>query len=115
MGMSRPWIAAPAGQAALLPLDPADSLPADHLVWDMLGLVDELDLSAFEAAYRADGRGRPPYDPKMMLTLILYCQAKGVVTSQPIAAACVNDLGAMVICGGLRPDRSAIAAFIKRH
>ena len=38
----------------------------DHLVWTVLGSVDELDLSAFYAAYRLDGRSRPAYDPAMM-------------------------------------------------
>jgi transposase len=28
--------------------------------------VKEMDLTAFYAAYRADGHGRPAYDPSMM-------------------------------------------------
>jgi hypothetical protein len=39
---------------------------SDHLVWTVLDSVDELDLSEFYAAYRADGRSRPAYDPRMM-------------------------------------------------
>jgi transposase len=60
----------------------------------VLELVGELDLSAFTAAYRADGRGRPPYDPKMMIALIVYCRGKGIGSGRGIAAACYDDLGA---------------------
>jgi hypothetical protein len=56
------WIAGDReGQPALLAVDARALLPADHRVWDFLAMVDELDLSAFEAAYRGDGVGRPPY------------------------------------------------------
>jgi transposase len=33
--------------------------------------VGGLDLSAFCAEYRADGRGRPAYEPSMMVALLL--------------------------------------------
>jgi len=35
-------------------------------VWTILGAVDELDLTAFYGAYRADGHGRPAFEPSMM-------------------------------------------------
>ena len=63
----------------------------------MLELVGELDLSAFAAAYRGDGRGRPPYDPRMMLALVVYCRGKGICSGRGIEAACHDDLGARVI------------------
>ena len=43
-----------------------DWVPEDHLVWSILGSVEEMDLTEFCADYRADGHGRPAYDPKMM-------------------------------------------------
>ena len=43
-----------------------DWIVADHLVWTVLGSVEEMDLSGFYAAYRADAHGRPAYDPSMM-------------------------------------------------
>jgi hypothetical protein len=36
------------------------------------GAVEELDLSAFYGAYRADGHGRPACYPAMMVALLLY-------------------------------------------
>ena len=43
-----------------------DWLPQDHLVWMILGSVEEMDLGAFYRAYRADGHGRAAYEPSMM-------------------------------------------------
>jgi transposase len=53
-------------QEFLLPPSLLDWVPAGHLVWTIIDSVRELDLSAFYAAYRADGRGRPAYEPSMM-------------------------------------------------
>jgi transposase len=114
--MSRPWRGrGGAGQLAVLAVDERDRLPVDHLAWDVLKLVDELDLSAFEAAYRADGRGRPPYDPKMMLALIVYGRSKKLFSGRELAAACYDDLGARVITGNQYPDRSVLDRFLSTH
>jgi len=53
-------------QVFLLPPDVREWLPADHLVWPVLDAVTEMDLGDFCGAYRADGHGRPAYDPAMM-------------------------------------------------
>jgi transposase len=103
------------GQTALLPVNIADLLPSEHAAFEFPAMLDELDLSAFEAAYRADGRGRPPFAPKVMLALILYCRSKGLTSSRQVAAACYHDLGARLICGGRRPDRSTIDRFLTVH
>jgi thioredoxin reductase (NADPH) len=50
-------------QAFLLPPDLRDWLPADHLTWFILDVVDQLDLGPFLKAYRADGHGGPPTSP----------------------------------------------------
>ncbi len=102
-------------QSALLPVNARDVLPADHLVWDILALVDELDLFAFEAAYRADGQGRPPFHPKVMVALVLYCRAKGIMSGRRVAAACYDDVGARIITGNHYPDRSTVDRFLTTH
>jgi transposase len=102
-------------QTALLPVTAGQLLPPDHLAFRFQALVGELDLGRFEAAYRADGRGRPPFDPRMMLTLILYCRAKRLTSARAVAAACHDDLGARVITGNRYPDRSTIDRFLATH
>ena len=49
-------------QPFLLPPDPRDWLPADHLGWVVRDVVDQLDLGPFLRCYRADGHGHPAYD-----------------------------------------------------
>ena len=41
-------------------------LPEDHLVWTVLGAVEQMDLRRFESAYRLGAAGRPAYDPRVM-------------------------------------------------
>ncbi len=90
-------------------------LPPGHLTWQVTGAVRELDLSGFTAAYRADGQGQAPYDPAVMLALVLYCYFKGIRSSRKIAAACIDDVGCRVICGGASPSHQAFAQFVRRH
>ena len=59
-------------QVFLMPPSVRDWVPEGHLVWTVLEAVGELDLSAFYAEYRADGHGRPAYEPSMMVALLLY-------------------------------------------
>ena len=102
-------------QGCLLPADVRSWLPPGHLAWQVLEVTGELDLSGFVAAYRADGQGQAPYDPAMMLALVLYCYFKGIRSSRKIRDACTDDLGCLVICGGARPSHRAVAEFIRRH
>ena len=64
--MPQNFIACDREQALLMPPSLREWLPEDHLVWSVLGAVEEMDLSAFYGAYRADGHGRAAYEPSMM-------------------------------------------------
>jgi transposase len=59
-------------QRFLLPPDLRDWLPEGHLAWLILDVVDQLDLTPFYRAHRADGHGHPAYDPKLVLGVLLY-------------------------------------------
>lgn len=102
-------------QGCLLPADIRSWLPPGHLAWQILEVTGELDLSGFAAVYRADGQGQAPYDPAMMLPLVLYCFFKGTRSSRKIRDACVDDLGCRVICGGAVPSHKTVAEFLRRH
>ena len=73
-------------QVLLLPPDLRDWLPADHLAWFVLDVVDELDLSAFLADYRVDGW--TAFVPAMMVALVLYVYAIGERASRRIEQRC---------------------------
>ncbi len=102
-------------QVFLMPPSLRDWVPEGHLVWTVLDAVGELDLSAFYAAYRLDGHGRPAYEPSMMVALLLYAYARGNRSARGIERACVEDVGSRVVAGNLAPDHSTIAEFRCRH
>jgi transposase len=54
-------------------------VPEDHFAWFVLAAVEEMDLSAFYVAYRQDGHGRAAHDPAMMVALLLYAYALGLL------------------------------------
>lgn len=102
-------------QGFLLPPDVRDWLPADHLAWFVIDAVTDVDLSAFYAAYRADGHGRAAYEPSVMVALILYAFSTDVRSSRRIECHCRQDVAYRVITGNLVPDHATIARFIVRH
>jgi transposase len=102
-------------EVMLMPADPREWLPDGHLAWKVLDLAAEMDLSAFGQGYRADGQGGRPYHPRMMATLLLYCYCRGRRSSREIEMATFDDVGARVICGGLHPDHSTVAEFVRRN
>lgn len=103
------------GQAMLMPADPREWLPDGHLAWKVIALAGEMDLSLFGAHYRPDGQGGRPYDPAMMATLLVYCYCRSRRSSREIEMATFDDVGARVICGGLHPDHSTVAEFIRQN
>src|SRR5437763_7371050 len=102
-------------QGFLLPPDVRDWLPADHLAWFVIDAVAQMDLSAFYAAYRADGHGRAAYEPSLVVTLVLYAFATRVRSSRAIERHCRQDVAYRVITGNLVPDHATIARFVARH
>ena len=109
----RPW--AP-GQTSLLPASPSDWLSADHQVYFLLDLVDELDLTAIVIpAQSKDPRGEKGFDPRMMTLLLLYAYCAGIVSSRKIERACYEDLAFRVLTGNQQPDHSRISEFRRRN
>lgn len=103
------------GQGMLMPADPREWLPPGHLAWRVLEMAAEMDLSRFGARYRPDGQGGRPYHPAMMAALLLYCYCRGRRSCREIEMATFDDVGARIICGGLHPDHSTVAEFVRRN
>jgi transposase len=102
-------------QGFLLPPDVREWLSADHLAWFVIDAVGEMDLSAFYAAYRADGHGRAAYEPSLIVALILYAFSTRVRSSRAIERHCRQDVAYRVITGNVVPDHATIARFVCRH
>lgn len=73
------------GQELLLPPSLNEWLPEGHLAYFVSDVVEELDLSAFYARYEGNGRRNSPFDPRMMLKILIYAYATGVFSSRKIA------------------------------
>jgi len=102
-------------QGFLLPPSPRDWLPEDHLAYFISDTVDALDLSAFYERYEGDGRRNCPFDPRMMVKLLLYGYATGTFSSRKIARKLHEDVAFRVLSGGNFPAHRTIAEFRERH
>jgi transposase len=90
-------------------------VPAGHLVHFVRRLVvEDLDLSAIYSTY-TETKGQPPYDPRLMTGLLLYCYSRGIYTSRAIERACEERLDVRALVGNEHPDHSTIAKFRKDH
>ncbi len=102
-------------QLYLMPPSVTDWLPEDHLAWFVLDVVSELDLAAFYAEFRVDGRGGWVYDPAMMLGVLVYAYATGERSSRRIERRLVEDVAYRVFAANQRPDHATLARFRRRH
>ena len=109
----RPWNP---DQQWLLPPSPRDWLPENDLVYFVVDVAAGLDISAITAKYeQGDGRGYPPYNPRMMVTLLLYAYCRGVFSSRRIMQACQERATFRVIVQEDVPDFRTISDFRKLH
>lgn len=102
-------------QSLLLPPSPRDWLPEGHLAYFLSDTVDALDLKAFYEPYEGDGRRNSPYDPRMMVKLLLYGYATGVFSSRKIARKLHEDVAFRVLGGENFPAHRTLAEFRQRH
>jgi transposase len=113
--MGQRFVACDREQSFLMPPDVREWLPPRHLAWFVIDAVAEMDLESFYAAHRVDGRSRPPYDPAMMVGLLLYAYARGIRSSRVIERACEGDVAFRVLAAQQRPDHATLARFVERH
>jgi transposase len=102
-------------QSYLFPPSPHDWLPEGDLVYFLLDTVATLDLSPLFAHYERELRGQPPFHPRMMVALLLYCYATGTRSSRKIMRRCQIDVACRVIVGDDAPDFRTISDFRKIH
>jgi transposase len=102
-------------QAFLMPPSLRDWLPADHLAWFVLETVGRLDLGAFYAAYRPDGRGRAACEPSVIVAVLMYAYSTKVYSSRDVERHCRRDIADRVITANRVPDHATVARFVRRH
>lgn len=112
-------------QMLLMPPALREWLPEGHLAHHVSDLVDGLDLGVFYAPYEGDGRRKSPYEPRMMLKVLIYGYARGVFSSRGIARKLEEDvaftslrsvgLHLRVLAAGNFPSHRTICEFRRRH
>ncbi|MET4147181.1 transposase, partial [Arthrobacter sp. UYCo732] len=99
----------------LVPPSLEEWLPQGHLARFIGELVDgELDLTRFHASY-AKAKGQPPYDPRLMLRIVLYGYCVGVRSSRELEKACTDVVAFRWLAAQQAPDFRSIARFRERH
>ncbi len=103
------------GQVLLMAPDAREWVPQGDLAHFVDDLVEEvLDLSAIYGSY-VEGRGFPPYDPRLMVKLLVYGYAVGITSSRKLEVATHRDVAVRMLCAGQQPDFRAIGRFRARH
>ncbi len=109
----RPWTV---DQTLLLPPSMTDWLPEGHLAWFILDLVGQLELSAItDVIHAKDPRGNGPYDPAMLVALLLYAWCVGIRSSRAIARLTWTDVAMRVLSGDTHPVYSTLIHFRNTH
>ena len=102
-------------QSFLLPPSLDDWLPEDHEARFISDVVDTmLDLSCVYDSY-TEASGAPPYDPEMMLKLLLYAYSIGVTSSREMERRCHTDVAFRWLSANAAPDYRSISRFRRRH
>ena len=96
-------------QAFLLPPDLKAWLPEDDLAHFVIGAVERRPLGTFSTNARPSGK--PQYDPRLMLALLVYAYANGIFSSRRIERATYRDIGVRFVAANTHPDHDTIAAF----
>ena len=79
-------------------------------------MVSEVDISPVEKAIqRKDARRQRPYDPRMMVALLVYAYCTGVHSSRRMERACQENVAFRVITGNRQPYFTTINEFRRMH
>ena len=102
-------------QSFLFPPSPRDWLPEGHLAFFIADTVAALDLHGFYGLYDGDGRRNQPFDPQMMVTVLVYAYATGTLSSRRIARKLEEDVAYRVLAAGNFPAHRTIAEFRQQY
>ena len=102
-------------QDFLLPPSPSEWLAENHLVYFVVEIIDRLELEIFYSRYEGDGRRNQPYDPAMLVKVLVYGYATGVFSSRKIARKLFEDVAFRMLGAGNFPSHRTICDFRVRH
>jgi transposase len=113
--MKRNYRAYNPNQDYLLPPSPKEWIPEGDLAHFISDTIEALDLREFHSRYREDGKGNVPYDPRMMLKVLVYSYSVGIFSSRKIARGIERDVALRMLSAGNFPDHRTINRFRGEH
>jgi len=100
-------------QKIMVPVSLDEQLFPGSLEYTIHTLVErQIDTTIFHTNYNNDETGCRPYDPRILLKIILFGYARGLNTSRRLERACRENIIFMALTCGQAPDHSTIAAFV---
>lgn len=89
----------------------------DHRVRGVWGVVEKLDLTAFEDQVAARGQtaGRAAIDPRILVGLWLYGTIEGIGSARELARLCEEHNAYRWICGGVGVNHHTLSDFRVGH
>jgi transposase len=102
-------------QSLLLPPSPFEWLAEEHMAHFVSDLIDQLDLHAFYEPYEGDGRRKQPFEPRMMLNIIIYAYLTGTFSSRKIVRRIEEDIALRYLAAGNFPSHRTICDFRVRY
>ena len=103
-------------QPFLLPPTIQDWLPENHLARFIAETADHIDLTNILNKYqRKDSRGAEGYHPLMLVRLLLYGYAVGIVSSRDLEKATYDQVAFRYLAADQHPDHDTIANFRRNH
>lgn len=109
--MTRPFRPYNPDQTLLLPPSLRDWVPEGDLSHFISDAVEVLDLSKFYERYRDDGTGCVPYEPRMMVKVLVYAYCVGVFSSRKIAQRIERDVSFRMLAADNYPDHRTLNTF----
>lgn len=102
-------------QLVLFPQRLDDVVPAGHAVRLLDGILGNLDWSAWEKKYKDVDRGRPPFAPRLLASVILYGLLVQIRASRKLEEALFVRLDFRWLAQGTAIDHTTLCAFRREH
>ena len=100
-------------QHLLFPTNIFDLLPKGHECFLYAELFQMIDTSSLESLYSV--KGQNAYDPKLIVSILIYAYSQGVFSSRKIEKRCREDLSFMFIAQMNCPNFRVLSDFRKDH
>lgn len=97
----------------LLPPSIQEWVDPNDMVHFVIDTVESMELPQLKVNHR--GTGTPQYPPHMMLALLLYCYANGIMSSRKIETATWHLIPVRYLTGDTHPDHDTINTFRKEN